>query len=41
MAKGFIPPDAALVQSFIIPAFCGKGFVVQTIAVLCTDGRIQ
>ena len=41
MAEGFIPPDAALVQSTLGLALCGKIFLLQTITVLCTDGGIQ
>ena len=41
VAKGSIPPDAAFVQSTRVPAFCGKFLLLQTIAVLCTDGGVQ
>ena len=42
VAKGFIPPYAALVQSpLVVLAVCGKIFLLQTIAVLRTDGRVQ
>ena len=36
MAKGFIPPDTALVQSTPVLAVLGKLVLLQTIAVLCT-----
>ena len=36
-----IPPDAALEQSSVVFAFDGKILLLQTIAVLCTDGRVQ
>ena len=41
VAKGFIPPYAALVKSPLVLAICGKILLLQTIAVLRTDGRIQ
>ena len=41
MAKGFIPPDAALVQSTLSLAFLSKIMLLQTIAVLRTDGRVK
>ena len=41
MAEGFIPPDAAFVQSPLVLAFDGKTLLLQTITVLCTDGRVQ
>ena len=41
MAKGFVPPDTALVQSTPVLAVLGKLVLLQTIAVLCTDGRVQ
>ena len=37
MAKGFIPPDTALVQSISVLAVFGKLVLLQTIAVLGTD----
>ena len=37
MAKGFIPPDTALVQSTPVLAVLGKLVLLQTIAVLDTD----
>ena len=41
MAEGSIPPYTALEQSTLVPAFCGKIFLLQTIAVLRTGGRVQ
>ena len=41
MAKGFIPPDAALVKSTLRLAFLSKIMLLQTIAVLRTDGRVK
>ena len=41
MAKGFVPPYAALVQPTLVLAVLGKLVLLQTIAVLCTDGRVQ
>ena len=41
VAKGFIPPYAALVQSPLVLAICGKIFLLQTIAVLRADGRVK
>ena len=41
MAKGFVPPDTALVQPTLVLAVLGKLVLLQTIAVLCTDGRVQ
>ena len=41
MAEGFIPSDTALVESTLVLAICGKIFLLQTIAVLCADGRVQ
>ena len=41
VAKGFIPPYAALVQSPLGLAICGKIFLLQTITVLCADGRVK
>ena len=37
MAKGFVPPDTALVQSTPVLAVLGKLVLLQTIAVLNTD----
>ena len=41
MAKGWISPDTAFVQSPLVLAFDGKTLLLQTITVLCTDGRVQ
>ena len=41
MAKGIIPPYTALVQSTLVLAFLSKILLLQPIAVLCTDGRVQ
>ena len=41
MAKGFVPPDTALVQSIPVLAVLGKLVLPQPIAILCTDGRVQ
>ena len=41
MAKGFVPPDTALVQSTLVLAVLGKLVLLQTIAVLCTDRGVQ
>ena len=41
MAKGFIPPYAAFVQSTLVLAICGKILLLQMIAVLRADGRVQ
>ena len=37
MAKGFIPPDTALVQSPPVLAVLGKLVLLQTVAVLGAD----
>ena len=41
MAKGFVPPDTAFVQSTLVLAVCGKFLLLQMVAVLRTDGRVQ
>ena len=41
MAKGSIPPDAALEQSTLFPALFSKILLPQAITVLCTDGRVK
>ena len=41
MAKCSVPSDTALIQSSRALAFFGKILLLQTIAVLCTDSRIQ
>ena len=41
MAKGSIPPDTAFVQSPLVLAFDGKTLLLQTITVLCADGRVK
>ena len=41
MAKGSIPPNAALVHSTPILASFSKILIPQKIAVLCTDGRVK
>ena len=41
MAKGSIPPNAALVHSTPIMASFSKILIPQKIAVLCTDCRVK
>ena len=41
MAEGFIPSDTTLVQSTLVLAIRGKIFLLQTIAVLRADSRVQ
>ena len=41
MAEGFVPPDAALVQPALPLALLRKLLLLQTVAVLRTDSRVQ
>ena len=41
MAEGFIPSDTALVQSTLGLALRGEILLLQTVAVLRADGRVQ
>ena len=41
MAEGFVPPDAALVQSALPLALLRKLLLLQTVAVLRTDSGVQ
>ena len=41
VAEGFVPPDAALVEPTLRPALLRKLVLLQTVAVLGTDGGVQ